>query len=203
MRNIKFLIILLTCLLLACNNATKSVSEDKVARTTQNSDISANSIYLSREEWTNQDGQQMPLDDLSGKVQVIAMIFTSCGYACPQLVENMRAIELALPAEILNQVHFTLVSFDTQSDSAATLKLYASQKHLDKNWTLLHGSQDQVRMLSMLLEVKYSKLALGGFNHTNQIAILNQKGEIVKKIQGLDVHTKEGLEAIEAITLKK
>jgi len=205
MRFLKYPLFVSFLILAACNNATKTVSvnADTIVQTDPQQATAINSVYLSEEPWINQDGQKTRLKDLTGKVQVVAMIFTSCGYACPKMVENMRAIELALPAPLLKKVHFTLVTFDTDNDTAAALKLYARQKHLDSNWTLLHGTEDQVRMLSMLLDVQYSKLPLGGFNHSNQMTILNQQGEIIKKIQGLDIDPQRSLQVINSILNKK
>ena len=51
---------------------------------------------------------------------------------------------------------------------------------------LLQGSSDQVRELSMVLNVRYQKLSGGNFNHSSDIFILDQNGNIVQSLEGLD-----------------
>lgn len=162
----------------------------------QKENATQNSLYQVPGEWTNQNGKKIGLDQLAGKVQVTAMIFTHCGYACPKMVDNMKAIEEKLPNNLKSKVDFLLISFDSKNDTSARLKQYAAQKQLDNNWTLLHGSPDQVRMMSMLLQIQYSPLQGGGFTHSNGITILNQNGDISNRIEGLDINVDQAVDAI-------
>jgi hypothetical protein len=41
---------------------------------------------------------------------------------------------------------------------------------------VLHGSDDAVRTLSVLLNVQYEKDADGNFSHSNLISVLDQQG---------------------------
>lgn len=146
----------------------------------------AASIYQLPGNWTNQDGHAEPLEALKGKVQITAMIFTHCGYACPRMVDNMKAIENRLPPSVRAKTGFVLISFDSEQDTPAQLKSFANARQLDGNWTLLHGSENQVRELSMLLQLQYEKLPGGNFNHSNIITILDSGGSILKQIEGLN-----------------
>lgn len=154
------------------------------------------SIYQVAGTWTDQHGEAIPLGKLAGKVQVTAMIFTHCGYACPKIIENMKAIEAGLPRSLKNKVDFLLISFDAQKDTSARLSRYADQLQLGGNWTLLHGDMDQVRIMSMLLQVQYSPLEGGGFNHTNAITILDENGAVSRRIEGLDINIDGALAAV-------
>ena len=62
--------------------------------------ISDLSIYNLPSQWTSQEGQNMEMKDLKGKVLVMVMIYTSCKAACPRLVADMRNIESRLPNKI-------------------------------------------------------------------------------------------------------
>jgi protein SCO1/2 len=71
---------------------------------------------------------------------------------------------------------------------------------LGSNWTLLHGTPDEVRLMSMLLNVQYIPLQGGGFNHSNIITILDETGSIYKRIEGLDISVTQAVKEIETAT---
>jgi protein SCO1/2 len=97
----------------------------------------------------------------------------------------MKAIRDSLPANLKNEVGGVLVSFDPERDTPEQLKSYAAQRQLDSHWELLKGSADQVRELSMVLNVRYQKLTGGNFSHTGNIYILDKNGNIVQSVDGL------------------
>lgn len=160
------------------------------------------SIYQLSGQWTDANSRSLELNTLKGKVQVVAMIFTHCGYACPRIVQDMKAIEDALPRAEQEDVGYALVSFDSEKDDPAQLSRFAAQQGLDHRWTLLHGHPGQVRELSMLLNVRYQKLSDGNFTHTNAIFILDQKGTVIKSLDGLDPHTEVAINTIHRLTDK-
>lgn len=162
----------------------------------------ANSIYQLSGEWTTADGQTTELKSLQGKIRLVAMIFTHCGYACPRMVSNLKNIEQNLPANIKNELGFVLVSFDVERDNPARLKQYAADNELGKEWTLLHGDETQVRTLSMLLNVQYNQLSDGSFNHSNVLTILDKNGNIVQQLEGLDIDVQHVEEILSDVAAK-
>lgn len=162
-------------------------------------EASENSIYQLTDKWTNAKNEKMELKQLKGKVQLVAMIFTHCGYACPAMVANMKNIEKQLPENIKNEIGFVLVSFDVLRDTPERLEQYTAENSLDQNWTLLHGDADQVRMLSMLLHIQYNQQQDGNFNHSNSLTVLDKQGNIVKQFEGLDIKSQEVIRSIEQI----
>lgn len=147
----------------------------------------AASIYQLAGSWQTEDGKQIPLSALGGKVQLVAMVFTHCAYACPRTVENLKAVEAQLPETVRSKVGFVLVSFDTARDSVARLRAFAREKDLDGSWTLLRGEEEEVRALSLLLDIRYAPLPGGDFSHTNAITVLDASGQVRSRIEGLDV----------------
>lgn len=143
------------------------------------------SIYQLPGVWNDQHDHALPLAALKGKVQVLAMIFTHCGYACPRLVQEMRDIEDSLSAAEKKEVGYVLVSFDTERDDPAQLGRYAGQQGLDDHWVLLHGNAGQVRELSMVLNVKYQATGDGNFSHSNAVFILDKQGAVRQTLEGL------------------
>src|SRR5690242_3384599 len=160
---------------------------------------SETSVYGLPGKWTDQNNNLAPLNSLEGKVQVVAMIFTHCGYACPRTIDNMKAIASRLPANEKDKVGFVLISFDPERDSPQQLKAYAIAKQLDNHWTLLHGSADQIRELSLLLDLQYNQQPDGNFSHSNAITVLDKQGIIVKRLEGLTINPAEVATAITAL----
>src|ERR1051325_6565136 len=160
--------------------------------------ITDKSIYQIETEWTSDFGKKMKLDRLRGKPQVIAMFFTSCEYACPVLVHDVRRIEAALPENLRTNVGFVLVTFDVQRDTVETLHAYREKLKLDSDrWLLLRGESEDIFELSALLGVKFKKDQRGQFAHSNIITILNPNGEIIHQQIGLNQDPAASVKALE------
>ncbi|MBS1527134.1 MAG: SCO family protein [Bacteroidetes bacterium] len=181
-----------TALLVSCQRkaAIKSgpccAKDEAALRAGISNDAEAgNSIYQLQGVWTDQHQKQLTLSKLKGRPQIVAMIFTHCTSVCPRIVEQMKAIRDSLPASIRKNVGGVLVSFDPQRDTPAQLSMFAAQRQLDDQWELLKGNDDQVRELSMALNVKYQKLAGGQYSHSGNIYILDKQGNIAAAVDGL------------------
>ena len=156
------------------------------------------SLYQLDSVWTSDVGREVNLGVLRGRPQVVAMFFAHCEYACPIIVENVRAIERALPDALRGQVDFLLVSFDTERDTPEALRAYRANRKLPTaNWTLLRGREDDVRELAALLGINYQRDARGQFSHSNVITVLNAEGEVVFQQAGLNKDSRETISAIE------
>ena len=149
--------------------------------------FSDKSIYLLESQWTADTGNTVQLGALKGRPQLVAMFFSSCEYACPILVEEMKQLHLRLPEAFQKQVDLLLISFDTTRDTPEKLAEYRKKNQLPvKNWSILTGNDDAVLELSAVLGVQYAKLQNGQFSHSNLITLLNAKGEVAAQFSGLD-----------------
>jgi protein SCO1/2 len=147
---------------------------------------STRSVYQLESVWTTAAEQLLRLGQLQGKVQVLAMVYTTCEAACPIIVSLMQRIEAALPPELRSDVGFVLVTFDPARDTPAVLRAYGARMGLDPgSWLLLFGRPDDVLELATLLGIKYKNDQIGGFIHSNVITVLNKAGEIVHRHEGL------------------
>ncbi len=145
------------------------------------------SLYQLDSTWTSDVGRDVKLGVLQGRVQVVAMFFTSCEFACPVIVNDLRRIQAALPEPLRDRVDFLLVSFDSKRDTPEALRAYRERQKLDAaHWTLLRGKPDDVRELAALLGVNYREDARGQFAHSNLITVLNPQGEIIHQQAGLN-----------------
>jgi protein SCO1 len=158
------------------------------------------SLYQLESIWTTDEGKQIRLDKLGGRVQVVAMFFASCRYACPIIVNDMKRIEAALPSGLRARVGFTLVTFDSKRDTPAALAEYRRTRDLAADrWTLLWGQPDDVLEFAQLLGVRYKEDATGQFTHSNVITLLNAQGEIVHQQTGLNQDIRETVRVIEQL----
>lgn len=172
---------------------TTAVNDAAKPAVTSNS-IPAGSIFMLADTFQTQHANNFVLSYLAGKPTVLGMIFTNCGYACPRLTSDMKNIANKLKGN-REKVNFVLISFDSERDTTAQLLKFAKQMDLDPDWILLHGSEQTVRTLSVLLNVQFEKDAEGNFSHSNLITLLDKNGSL--KFQ------KEGLEADHTETISK
>lgn len=175
-------------------NCCKPADKNK---TTAQTDFSE-SLFQIEDSFETQDNQKTTLSAFRGKPTVVGMIFTNCGYACPRLTADIQQIEHHLGSD-KDKVNFLLVSFDTERDIPAQLKSFAADHKLNKNWTLLHGNEDAVRTLSVLLNVQYEKDAAGNFSHSNLVSVLDENGVLVYQKEGLEANHVATLEKIESM----
>lgn len=181
--------------LAACNNGKQSAFTGDVASTAAPvGTIPEESIYNLTDTFTTQDNKTIQLKDFSGKPTVMVMIFTHCDYACPRLTADVKELEGRL-GKNADKVNFVLTSFDAERDFPDQLAKYKKDMKLDDNFTLLHGSDNAVRTLSVLLNVQYQKNQDGNFSHSNVITVLDPSGNLI--------YQKEGIQANHDETLKK
>ncbi|MBW4359879.1 SCO family protein [Flavobacterium taihuense] len=166
--------------------------------------ISDLSIYNLPSKWTNQNGQNVEIKDLRGKVLVMVMIYTSCKSACPRLVADMRNIESRLPDNIKEHVKLVLVSIDPEVDTPKRLKEFAIANKMDGDqWEFLRSTEENTREFAAVLAVNYKKIAPLEFSHSNIISVFNAEGELAYQQEGLGVNSDETIKKIteEAVKL--
>ena len=160
------------------------------------------SIYQLESKWTSDLGREVPLGILRGRVQVVAMIFTTCESTCPVIVDDMKHLQQALPEKLRDKVDFLLISFDSERDTPEVLHAFREKMRLPtEHWTLLRGGTDDVREIAALLGVNFQKDTRGQFMHSNIITVLNGEGEVVHQQMGIRAEALPTIQAIERAAL--
>ena len=155
----------------------------------------AGSPYELRSRWLMQDGREVTLESLKGKVRVVTMGFTSCPYACPRIVGDIQRIEAALGADA-DKAGFVFISIDPARDTPDKMTAFATERKLAAGrWTFLSGSPEGVRDLAVAMNFKYQQVEQD-FAHSNLIAVLDAKGNIVHREEALDANIKPAVAAI-------
>ncbi|HEX2167400.1 MAG TPA: SCO family protein [Longimicrobiales bacterium] len=190
---------LMTLLLTSCNSADAIGADGAPARAPDAAaphahsapDASAShatefSIYDLESPWQDQQGLTLTLGDLAGRPRVIALAYTSCAYACPRILQDMKRIEGELRAAGID-AGYVLVSIDPERDTSQRLHEYAQSTLLDPNdWTLLSGTGDGTLELAALLGVRYRRVSESDFEHSNVITLVDADGRIVYRQVGLN-----------------
>ena len=140
MKNFKYLaiVIALTAFFSCNNNSEKNVDTADTAKVkkTESEAIPEMSIYNLPSHWTNQNGEEIEMKDLQGKVVVMVMIYTTCKAACPRLVADMRNIEKQVPEEKKDDVQYVFVSIDPETDTPERLKAFSKENEMEDETTV-------------------------------------------------------------------
>jgi protein SCO1/2 len=177
--------------------ALQSCNSNKNTPNNANKPISDLSIYNLPSKWTNQNGENIEMKELKGKVLVMVMIYTSCKAACPRLVADMRNIEEHLPENIKNNVKLVLVSIDPVVDTPKRLKSFAIENKMDsEQWVFLRSTEENTREFAAVLAVNYKKIAPLEFSHSNIISVFNADGELAYQQEGLGVNSDQTIQKI-------
>ena len=139
--------------------------------------------------FVNQDGQVFSQENIKGKVAIVNFFFTTCTSVCPRMNNNLKPAYEAFK----NNPNVLLLSFtsDPQRDSTSVLKRYAdSLKVNTAKWVFLTGKKDSLyRAARYSFKIDDPSNFVEGdavdFLHTQFVALVNTRGEVVKIYDGL------------------
>ena len=143
------------------------------------------SLFDLEDMWTTQDNKMFHWKDQKGEAMIVSMFYASCQSVCPRIVSDMQLIAKKIAQKTGKPPKMVLVSFDTEKDSPEALKSYAKKMELGDNWNLLHGQEDSVRTISVLLGISYQKTSGNDFNHSTVISLVSKEGKIISRIEGV------------------
>lgn len=164
--------------------------------------------YVQPFRFTNQDGKPVTNQDLAGKVYVAEYFFTSCRGICPNMNNNMRKV---VYEAYKNESDFVILSHtcDPDNDSVPVIKKYAdSMKVNTARWWFVTGPKDSLYMLarnSYLVDDPKNNLQNieDEFLHTQYFALVDQKGQVRKIVDGLKTDELEELKKYIGVLLKE
>lgn len=158
------------------------------------------SLFNIESQWQNQDGTSAPLSQLGDRPQLVAMVYTTCQFACPRMLSDLKAIQDSIGSNTASDYGITLITFDPERDTVPAYTAYAEKQELEaERWTFLRGTPSDILEIANLLGVKYKHLPNGEFSHSNVITLLNTKGEIVYQLEGLGADSAELIDKTKAL----
>jgi protein SCO1/2 len=142
------------------------------------------SVYQADIPLLNDRGEPFAWRDQRGQPQIVSMLYTSCRFTCPMLVDGAKAVRASLPPDERARLRVTFVSLDPARDTVASLGQLRAERGLDgAPWTLARVDAAHVRTVASLLGVRYRALANGDFNHTSVLVLLDADGRIVARTE--------------------
>jgi len=145
--------------------------------------------YVQPFSFTNQDGKRITEKEVRGKVYLANYFFTTCKTVCPRMNNEVKKVYEHFKSE----KNFLILSHtsDPGTDSAARLKTYADSIGVTTpNWIFLTGPKDnlyrQARLSYRIDDPNNNVVNIDDdFLHTQFMALVNKKGEVVKIYDGL------------------
>jgi protein SCO1/2 len=145
--------------------------------------------YVQPFSFDNQDGKKVTEKLINGKVAAVEYFFTTCTGICPRLNKNMKVVY----DQFRNEQDFMILSHtcDPDVDSVARLKRFADSMNVDTNkWQFLTGNKDSLYYMarhSYKIDdpADNRKTAEDDFLHTQFVALVDKKGDVVKVYDGL------------------
>ena len=148
--------------------------------------LPGDSVLQLTDQFSDQQGHPFTLAQRRGHVQLVAMFYSSCPYACPLLVDSGKGVEHALSAAELAQLRLLYLSIDPARDDTKKLAALAAKRKLDPaRWTLARTDEAGVRRTAAVLGVRYRKLANGEFNHSSVLILLDRDGRVLARTEKL------------------
>lgn len=150
------------------------------------------SLYQLHDYFTDQHGKRLMLHQFEGKYVVLTMFYTTCTAICPRITAEMVRLERSLTASQRSKTRFVMISVDPERDTPLQLTKFMGKMHLSDAFTLLTGSEDSVREVSVVLGINYKKTPGPDqksyeFAHTSKFTLLSPKGEILLQNTGLAI----------------
>jgi protein SCO1/2 len=135
---------------------------------------------------TSQDGAQISLANLRGKVVAVTFIFTRCSDTCPLLTPMMSMVQDRLGGDFGSKIVFASITVDPEHDTPEMLKLYAQAYGADvAGWSFLTGPPPIILNLTRSYGVFASKSANGDIEHSFLTSIVDRRG--ILRVQYLGV----------------
>jgi protein SCO1/2 len=153
---------------------------------TQHPERSAGTVFDLPSQWRTLQGDSIALRALAGRVNVIAMIYTTCQMTCPLIMGDLHRVESQLTATEREYVRFVLVSLDPERDTPGQMRKWSVEQQLDTTrWWLLTGSDRDTRAFAATLDVRYQRQSDGEISHTNGFSVLDPEGYVIDHHAGL------------------
>ena len=135
---------------------------------------------------TSQDGAQISLASLRGKVVAVTFIFTRCTATCPVLTPMMSLVQDRLGRDFGTKIVFASITVDPEHDTPEMLKLYAQMYGADEaGWSFLTGPPPVIADLTRRYGVFAANNANGEVEHSFLTSIVDQRG--ILRVQYLGV----------------
>ncbi|KOY81653.1 SCO family protein [Lysinibacillus macroides] len=138
---------------------------------------------------TNQQNEQVRLDDLKGKTWLAMFIFTNCTTVCPPMTFNMTEVQQALEDKNVEDYEIVAFSVDPEVDKPEVLADYLSKYNVvdQSKWQLLTGYEQ--KFIEQFARQSFNSVVRNDPNsdqviHMSRYYLVNADGTVVKDYDG-------------------
>lgn len=180
MKSNALLIIACCTLLFSCGNNKKETDSSSLPILGERyyDEETKDTVYHAIPEFTltNQDGKEVGLKDVKGKIFIADFFFTTCTTICPKMTSQLKRV--AKKIEGYDDVYIVSHTVDPTIDSVETLKSYATDNGINtKKWWFLTGDESFIHEhggQGYLLNVLKDSTAQGGFLHSEMFVLVDK-----------------------------
>jgi protein SCO1/2 len=133
----------------------------------------------------NREGAPVELRKYRGKPLLVNFVYTACFQVCPTTTRNLQKA-VAETASVMGPERFNIVTigFNQPFDSPQAMKDFAARYGLDlPNWEFLSPATTLVADVTQNFGFSYVATP-AGFDHLNQITMVDAEGRIVRQVYG-------------------
>jgi protein SCO1/2 len=126
---------------------------------------------------TSQNGREVKLADLRGKVVAVTFIFTRCTDTCPILTPMMSFVQDRLGSSFGTKIAFVSITVDPERDTPEVLKEYGEAFGADfAGWFFLTGAPSTIADVVRRYGVFAAKAESGNVDHTFLTSLVDRRG---------------------------
>jgi protein SCO1/2 len=131
---------------------------------------------------STEDGDELRLSDLKGKVLLVTFIFTTCSGSCPATTHRMAQVQEALERRGLlkdDRVRLLSITLDPERDTPEVLQRYMRLYDIKpKSWTFLTGEPAQVGATVKAWGMWARPAANGQLDHPSRVFLVDPQQRI-------------------------
>ena len=126
---------------------------------------------------TSQDGAEVTLAALRGKVVAVTFIYASCPDVCPMLTDKLARVQDELGSDFGSKIAFVSITTDPERDTPEVLKGYAEAFEANlAGWSFLTGEPAVVLDVARRYGVAVAKAPDGQVDHTMLTTLIDPQG---------------------------
>jgi protein SCO1/2 len=126
---------------------------------------------------TSQDGAEVTLESLRGKVVAVTFIYTWCPDVCPMLTDKLARVQDDLGSHFGVDVAFVSITVDPERDTPGVLKQHAQAFDVDfAGWSFLTGDLAAVREVARQYGLAVAPGTDGQVDHTLLTTLIDRRG---------------------------
>lgn len=140
--------------------------------------LPGDSVYHLQATTQDADGRPVAWTSLRGQPHVVSMFYTNRHLMCPLIIENAKSLQKQLSPRERAALGIAMISLDPARDTPAAMQEVAQRHRVPDGWQFLTPSDNDVRAIASVLDVRYRFREDGSINHTSVLVLLDAEGRI-------------------------